>query len=116
MKKHLIFLGPTAVIYYSWLFMVLLLAIILAYEGNQAVVPSAIITSVIFLLLLAYTIWQSYYFETRRQLKLPYKKQLVVLKEPELIKQGRWFDRYSAQISHYQSIQYLVKRSKKSNK
>ncbi|ASW12012.1 hypothetical protein LDL72_06625 [Lactobacillus delbrueckii subsp. lactis DSM 20072] len=56
MKKHLIFLGDLGVIYYSWLLLVLFLTVIFCLEGNQFINLPTVITGIIFLLLLVFTV------------------------------------------------------------
>ncbi|MDE6491803.1 MAG: EbsA family protein, partial [Lactobacillus sp.] len=42
-KKHFIFLGTAGIIYYSWLFIILFISLILMYESNTTINWPAII-------------------------------------------------------------------------
>lgn len=75
MKKHFIFLDKAGIIYYSWLFTLLFIGLILGYEGTSTLNWPAIILIVIFFILLIYTWFASYY--SPEILKFPYRKKLL---------------------------------------
>lgn len=114
MKKHLIFLGDLGVIYYSWLLLVLFLTVIFCLEGSQFINPPTVITGTIFLLLLVFTWKKSYIsFDSQTRLRLPYQKEFVLEKKPELVTSWRSFEVYRARVSKHQSIDYLVYKRKR---
>lgn len=110
MKKHLIFLKNPGIIYYSWLFIVLGVSLILGYEGSQSIVWPAIIVGIIFGVLLLFTWFNSYVELTKKQtvLKLPYLKKIILTSKPQLLASWHKFKIYTIAISEYQTAKYLV--------
>ncbi|AJP46517.1 membrane protein [Lactobacillus acidophilus] len=107
-KRHFIFLGAAGLIYYSWLLIVLFIAIILGYEGNKAISVPGIIVGLIFILLAIYT-WRFSYFEKRENqiiFKLPYRTRQKV-SQPVLYKKWRNFQFYRLK-GEFQSYSILI--------
>ncbi|MDN6028807.1 MAG: hypothetical protein ACTIAG_00150 [Lactobacillus sp.] len=116
MKRHLILLGPQGLIYYSWLFTILLIGIILGYEGNQLISIPALVCSLIFILLLIWTIRASYLIPKSGKLHLPYRR-LPMLSVPLIqYRTGRYFIYYQARVNHYQTIKLAILKSKPANR
>lgn len=88
MKKHFIFLGKAGLIYFCWLFILLFVGLIIAYEGTEKVNWLAIIFIVLFFMIGIYTWFQSYYDDT--YLKLPYRTKIKLSSQPEKIWSWKW--------------------------
>lgn len=71
MKKHFILLGKTGLIYYCWLFVILFVGLIIAYETTESISWIACSIIALFLILFCYSLFRSYY--TVDQLVLPYR-------------------------------------------
>lgn len=71
MKKHFILLGKTGLIYYSWLFVILFVGLIVMYETTERISWIACAIIVLFIVLFCYSFLKSYY--TQDQLVLPYR-------------------------------------------
>ncbi|WP_056956238.1 hypothetical protein, partial [Lactobacillus amylolyticus] len=74
MKKHFIQLGRIGLIYYCWLFIILFIGLVFAYEGTEKVNWISIIITVVFFLILGYILCNSYY--EKDLLKLPYRSKI----------------------------------------
>ncbi|CCK84232.1 G6EU66 (Putative uncharacterized protein) [Lactobacillus equicursoris 66c] len=109
MKKHLVFLGNLGVIYYSWFFCLLFLAIIFCLEGSQFVNPPMVVTFFLFGLLLIYT-WLTSFVSLgeKMELHLPFRRAIVLEKKPSLVGSWKCFAVYRAKISRHHSLDYLV--------
>lgn len=116
MKRHLILLGPQGLIYYSWLFTILLIGIILGYEGNQLISISALICLLIFILLLIWTIRSSYLVLKSGKLRLPYRRLPMLAVPLTKYRTGRYFVYYQARVNHYQTIKLAILKSKPANR
>lgn len=110
MKKHLIFLKKPGIIYYSWLFIVLGISLILGYEGNQMIVWSSIIVGLVFVVLVIFTWFNSYVVLTKDKtiLKLPYLRKKVLSAKPRLLASWHRFEIYQLATSKYQKVVYMI--------
>ncbi|WP_334204551.1 EbsA family protein [Lactobacillus amylovorus] len=108
------FLGLAGIIYYSWLVIILFIAMILGYEGNKAISISGIVVGIIFTILLIYTWAFSYVAKSNDQfiLKLPYRTKKKV-NQPTLRAQWRIFQIYQLK-GEVQNYSILVISRKKS--
>lgn len=84
MKKHFIQIGQAGLIYYSWLFVILFIGLIFHYEKTTPVSGPAWILIILFLLLILYSYFCSYW--QKDYFKLPYRP---AIKKSFVIKQ-RW--------------------------
>ncbi|MDF7638908.1 EbsA family protein [Lactobacillus sp. ESL0791] len=108
-KKHFILLGRTGIIYYCWLFIILFVGLVLAYEGAANISWAAIIVLSVFFVLLIYTLVNSYW--NRQYLKLPYRPRVNLKNEPrESLKWGI-FKFYQVKTSPLQTY-YLLRITK----
>lgn len=110
MKKHIIFLGSLGLIYYSWLVLILLISLIIAFEGNKAIVWPAVYLGLAFIAIATYTFLTSYVKETREAcfLKLPYRKKKELSQKPKYIKKWWIFKIYQLEISKYEILTFMV--------
>lgn len=110
MKKHFIFLGKAGLIYFSWLFVILFIGLIIAYEGTEKINWLSIIIIVIFFAILIYTFWNSYY--TEAFIKLPYRTKIKTKISPESIGTWKRLTIEKIHISKFENI-YLLRIIKK---
>lgn len=108
-RKYFIFLGKEGLSYYSWLFIVLFVGLIVTYEGTDKINWLAIGILVIFFILFGYTISQSYY--SKDGFKLPYSKRKQISAKPKLLYHWRIFSIYQVKITQVKS--YLILRLEK---
>lgn len=108
-KKHFIFLGKQGLIYFCWLFIILFIGLIFAYEGTDKISWPSVIIITIFFLLLIYTFYESYY--TVDNLKLPYRKKLRYQTKPAVIWAWKNFQVEKININKYQKY-YLFSFNK----
>ncbi|BDR60499.1 acyltransferase [Lactobacillus xylocopicola] len=104
-KKHFIILGRVGLVYYSWLLIVLLISLIMLYEGTPSLNWPAIIWGSLFLLLTGYTLINSYW--NKQGLKLPYKAKMSSKVEPELIHCWSFFRIYRIQVDSLEKYHLL---------
>lgn len=110
-RKYFIFLGKEGLSYYSWLFIVLFVGLIVTYEGTDKINWLAIGILVIFFILFGYTISQSYYSNSKDGFKLPYSKRKQISAKPKLLYHWRIFSIYQVKITQVKS--YLILRLEK---
>ncbi|WP_240404972.1 EbsA family protein [Lactobacillus jensenii] len=110
MKKHLFFLGKAGTIYYSWLMVLLFISLIIALEGNKAIMWPAVIIGSIFLVIAIYTFLCSYIKEEKNSLllKLPYKKKVVLTQKPQKVASWHAFHIYHVELSKYEAVNYMI--------
>ncbi|RVU71740.1 MULTISPECIES: acyltransferase [Lactobacillus] len=111
MKKHFLLLGKAGLIYFSWLFILLFIGLILAYEGTAKINWSAIIIIVIFLGLLIYTWFASYC--TTQVLKLPYRGKLKLKQKAKIIWQWKFCQINQLKVDDFHTFYYLTRLTKK---
>lgn len=112
-KQHFIFLGKAGLIYYSWMFVVLFVSLIIAYENNASISWPGIIVFVMFLIILIYTILTSYW--NQDYLRLPFKRKTKISSRPQLVKQLWKFNIYEVNLNSYQKY-YIFCLNAKNNK
>lgn len=110
-KKHFMILGRVGLIYYSWLLVVLFLCLIFAYESTKAINWPAIITGILFFLLVLYTYFNSYW--QNNCLKLPFKRKINKNRQPQLISRFNWLAIYQVKVTELEK--YLLLRIEKQN-
>lgn len=104
-KKHFLILGRAGLIYYSWLLIVLLISLILTYEGTRAVNWPAIICGVIFIILTSYTYFNSFW--KTGWLKLPFKKRIKNQGEPKLVYHRKLIKIYEIRVAELEKYRLL---------
>ncbi|GAA3636413.1 hypothetical protein GCM10022297_13850 [Lactobacillus hamsteri] len=110
-KNYFIFLGKNGLIYYSWLFVVLFIGLILGYEGTSKINWPAIIFIVIFFIILIYSLLSSYYTES--YLKLPYKIKMPLKQAPNKVWAWRVFNIYQVRIDNlHQYFLFRIEKNK----
>lgn len=115
MKKHFIFLGVPGVVYYSWLLTLIFVAVIFGYEKDKSVSLPCLILSIIFVILVVYTWFFSYFKEDKNQkylFKLPYHS-LDKIAQPRLSASWKMFKFYEIKDNYHN---YLVMCIQKNNK
>lgn len=105
MKKHFVLLGKAGLIYFSWLFIVLFIGLIIAYEGTERVNWPAILIICLFVLLLVYTFINSYY--SNSIIKLPYSKKIILKGKVQLVKSWRFVRIEKIKLSNLQTVYFL---------
>lgn len=105
-KQHFIFLGKAGLIYYSWMFVILFISLIVFYENTKMVSWPAIAILVVFFVILIYTILTSYW--DADYLRLPFKVRTKMPAQPKLIKQIWKFQVYKISLNQYHSY-YLLR-------
>ncbi|WEV39434.1 acyltransferase [Lactobacillus sp. ESL0680] len=108
-KKHFIILGRVGLVYFSWVFIVLFLSLILAYEGTHVKNWPAIILGIIFVILLIYTFLTSYW--NNKYLKLPFRAKVKCNKQPELFWQWHYLHIYVITVADLEKY-YLLRIAK----
>lgn len=85
MKKHFLLVGKAGLTYYSWLFVLLFIGLIIAYETTQKISWPATILIVLFCLLFGSSFFCSYFTEQKVVLpyRLPFKKISKIKKDWE---------------------------------
>lgn len=114
MKKHFIFLGAAGVIYYSWLLALIFAAFIVGYESNKAISYPALNLGAIFVVIVIYT-WFNSYFQKEASvywLKLPYRQKLQ-LQNLKIKWQWKAFVVYEAKNKINTYLLLALKRKKK---
>lgn len=71
MKRHFLLLGKAGLTYYSWLFVLLFIGLIIAYETTQKISWPATVLIVLFCLLFCASFFWSYF--TKQKMVLPYR-------------------------------------------
>lgn len=105
MKKHFILLGKSGFIYFCWLFTVLFIGLIVAYESNSSFSLLATLIIAFFIILCTYTFTFSYY--DSQYLKLPYRKRLQFKNNFKRIRVWKKIEIDQVQINKYQTIHIL---------
>lgn len=112
MKKHFILLGKAGLIYYSWLFIILFIGLINAYETTAKFSWPSCILIVIFCVLLIYT-WQRSYL-TEQKFVLPYRTPQKIKKQGQEIASWKAFKIGLIKIDPVHQYYYLYLKNKKS--
>ncbi len=114
MKRHFIFLGAAGVIYYSWLLALIFVAFIVGYESNKAISYPALNLGAIFVVIVIYTWFNSYFQEEANVywLKLPYRQKLQ-LQNLKIKWQWKAFVIYEAKSKINTYLLLALKRKKK---
>lgn len=112
MKKHFILTGKFGLIYFSWIFVLLFLALIFNYEKTTKVSQIAIILFILFFAALVYTWFNSYF--TTKIIKVPYRPKIKGQFTVE--QKGEWhgLTLYMLQVGKMQKYWVLCYSSKKS--
>ncbi|WEV70167.1 acyltransferase [Lactobacillus sp. ESL0785] len=108
-KKHFIVLGRAGITYFSWLFVVLFLSLIFAYEGTKTINWPAICIASLFLLLVIYTFLTSYW--DSGAFKLPFKAKVNISFAPQMIWQWHYLCIYEIKITELEKY-YLLRITK----
>lgn len=108
-KKHFIILGRSGLIYFSWVLIVFFLCLIFLYESTKSFNWPALIFALIFLILLAYTYFNSYW--TDEIFKLPFRAKTRRISKPVLISEWRFLKIYKIKIAEFG--QYYLLRFEK---
>ncbi|WEV50277.1 acyltransferase [Lactobacillus sp. ESL0731] len=108
-KKHFIILGRVGLVYFSWVFVVLFLSLIIAYEGTHITNWPAIILGLVFIILLIYTFLTSYWNE--QYFKLPFRAKVKSNKQPEMFWQWRRLNVYVITVADLEKY-YLLRIAK----
>jgi hypothetical protein len=109
-KKHFLILGRVGLIYFSWLLIIFFLSWIFAFEGTKVICYPAIICMAIFVLLIIYTYFNSYW--NAQSLKLPFKSKIITANKPKLYSQHYWFKIYRIRVTDIEKY-YLLRIEKK---
>ncbi|CCI85568.1 hypothetical protein FC52_GL000267 [Lactobacillus pasteurii DSM 23907 = CRBIP 24.76] len=104
-KKHFVFLGTAGIIYYSWLFVILFVGLVITYEGTEKINWLAIGILAVALMAFIYTWISSFYND--KYLKLPYSKKRQINQEPELIGSWKFFKVYRLQLNSIKKYMLL---------
>lgn len=96
-KKHFIILGPSGLIYYSWMLIILFLSLIITFEGTKAVNWPAIACGLLFVLVVFYTYFNSYWHDD--VLKLPFRAKIRSSKKPQLVYKWHWIKVYAVKVT-----------------
>lgn len=105
-KKHFIILGRIGLIYFCWLLNIFFLSWIFAFEGTKTICYPAIISMIIFVLLIIYTYLNSYW--NKQSLKLPFKTKIITNSQPKLCSQYYWFKIYEIRTTDIEKY-YLLR-------
>ncbi|MCT6811521.1 MAG: acyltransferase [Lactobacillus helsingborgensis] len=108
-KKHFVILGRCGLIYFSWVFIVLLLSLILLYESTKVFNWPALICALVFVMLLFYTYVYSYWNENI--LKLPFRTRIKKVAAPQIVLQWHCFKIYKIKVAEVG--QYYLLRCEK---
>lgn len=115
MKKHFLFLGKAGLIYFSWLFLILFIGLIIAYESVSKFSWPAAITIVIFFIILIHTYFASYY--TAEYLHLPYRNKVKLASEPKITWSWKQIKIEKVRLNKLQNLYLLrIKLQKKNGK
>lgn len=111
MKKHFILVGKAGLILYSWLFVLLFIGLIIAYESTQKISWPAITLIVIFCLLFSGSFWRSYF--TKQELVLPYRfsfKKSIQIKKKWQWKKLALYHLKIDSLHEYDVLSWAVKK------
>ncbi|WEV40678.1 acyltransferase [Lactobacillus sp. ESL0681] len=108
-KKHFIILGRVGLIYFSWLLVMLFISLILVYEATRMTFIIAAILGLIFILLLLYTYFTSYWDNS--YFKLPFKSKSTITSQPKLIRSWFVLEFYQIKLSDLENY-YLLRFNK----
>lgn len=108
-KKHFIILGRAGIIYYSWGLIILFLSLIFAYESTKPINWPALVCGLLFLTIVLYTFTNSYW--TGSCLKLPFKRKITNIYEPQLVSSFYWLKIYEIKVAELEK--YFLLRIEK---
>lgn len=98
-KKHFIILGRSGLIYFCWILIVFFLSLIFLYESTKVFNWTALICALIFLTLLLYTYFNSYWDTSI--FKLPFRSKTKMLSEPTILLQWHIFKIYEIKLDEF---------------
>lgn len=112
-KKMLILGSYQGIIYYSWLFVIFFLGAVIGLEFSPSINPVAIILLGIFIILVIYSLRNTYLKEAADQqvvIKVPYLKKITVAKSELQLTSGKHFTKI---VLPQKSLVFYQKNQKK---
>ncbi|MCT6892031.1 MAG: acyltransferase [Lactobacillus sp.] len=98
-KKHFVILGRSGLIYFSWILIVFFLSLIFLYESTKAFNWPALICVLVFIILLLYSYFNSYW--DKENFKLPFRFRTQVSSEPSVLLQWHYFKIYEIELDEF---------------
>lgn len=108
MKKHFILLGKEGLILFSWIFIVLFIGLIIAYESMEKINWTSIAIVLVFIFLIVYSLKNSYF--TKKLIKLPYRSKIAISTKPKTIWTWKKLIIQAIKIDNLQTIYLLTKK------